>query len=329
MPNLSILIPCNACGEALETTLASVLQNRPADCEVLVVHQGPYDDPYDLKGEVRFVPVASGLGLAETINAGVEAAEGEVLHVLQCGVEIEDGWTRAALLHFEDPRVAAVSPVVLNADDREKVVTVGAAYGSAGTRRECAAGASIRSRKLSQTRIVGPTLLAAFYRRSAVGALSGFDRSVGDQLADVDLAMSLRAAMYRSIIEPDSRVYSRVPLQARASEFQVGRYAERLFWRHAPAVGWAKALLLHPLAITADFLRAIRRPASLTRLIGRAAAWLEIRRYRNHYERLQTVSRPSPAAVDGKPAHLRIDAAHAPAAGRGTPPNKMSPRSAA
>jgi GT2 family glycosyltransferase len=326
---LSILIPCVACGEALETTLVSVLQNRPADCEVLVIHQGPYDDPYDLKDEVRFVPVARGLGLAETINSGVEAAHGEVLHIVQCGVEVEEGWTRAALLHFEDPHVGAVSPLVLDADDREKVVTAGVAYRSSGTRRECEAGASIRSRKLTRTRIAGPSLLAAFYRRTALQTAGGFERAVGDMLADVDLALSLAALGDRSVVEPDSRVYSRGPLQASSTEFQAGRRAERLFLRHAPAIGWAKSLLLHPLLITADLLAGFRRPARWLRLIGRAVAWLEIGRHRRHHARLRATPRAAKTPAESKPENRRIDAAHATGAGRDASTSIRAPRNAA
>ena len=47
MPRLSIVIPCAQDTAWFESTLASVLQNRPADCEVLVVQPREYDDPYD------------------------------------------------------------------------------------------------------------------------------------------------------------------------------------------------------------------------------------------------------------------------------------------
>ena len=41
--------------EALESTLVSVLENRPRDCEVIVVSNRKYDDPYSLAGEVTFI----------------------------------------------------------------------------------------------------------------------------------------------------------------------------------------------------------------------------------------------------------------------------------
>ena len=54
MPKLSILIAAHD-ETSWRASLVSVLQNRPADCEIVVVHDESYHDPYDLAGEVRFV----------------------------------------------------------------------------------------------------------------------------------------------------------------------------------------------------------------------------------------------------------------------------------
>ena len=57
VPRLAIVISAIGSIESLEGTLVSVLENRPADCEILVVLNRPYSDPYDLQGEVRFVAI--------------------------------------------------------------------------------------------------------------------------------------------------------------------------------------------------------------------------------------------------------------------------------
>jgi len=59
VPRLSIVIPCLGGAAEFDATLVSVLQHRPADCEVLVIHNEPYDDPYALGHEVRFVECRS------------------------------------------------------------------------------------------------------------------------------------------------------------------------------------------------------------------------------------------------------------------------------
>ena len=62
MPRLSIVIPVLGNVEGLEDTLVSVLENRPVDCQIVVVLNRPYDDPYDLKDEVCFVEAPPGAG---------------------------------------------------------------------------------------------------------------------------------------------------------------------------------------------------------------------------------------------------------------------------
>ena len=73
VPRLSIVIPSVGDCNLLEDSLVSVLENRPADCEVLVVHNRPYDDPYNLAGEVRFVQANPRAGLAECLDMGTAA----------------------------------------------------------------------------------------------------------------------------------------------------------------------------------------------------------------------------------------------------------------
>ncbi len=41
--------------EGLETTLVSVLERRPEGCEVFVVLNVPYHDPYGLQGEIQIL----------------------------------------------------------------------------------------------------------------------------------------------------------------------------------------------------------------------------------------------------------------------------------
>ena len=100
MPRLSIVIPCIQEAGSFEATLASVLQNRPDDCEVLVVQPRTYDDPYELKDDVRFVQAPADATLIDLINVGVEKSTGEIVHLLSCEVEVEEGWTQPALKHF-------------------------------------------------------------------------------------------------------------------------------------------------------------------------------------------------------------------------------------
>lgn len=130
---LSILIPFRGATAPLEETLLSVLENRPADCEILVGLCQPYDDPYGLADELTFVDLA-GLSTADALNALVRHAQAPVVHVLSCGVTVCEGWTEPALAAFRALPVAAVAPAVVTAERSERVHCLG--LGNTCQRRE-------------------------------------------------------------------------------------------------------------------------------------------------------------------------------------------------
>lgn len=321
MPRLSIVIPCLAGVESLETTLASVLQNRPEDCEILVAHDGIYGDPYDLRGEVRFVETDQDAFAAELIAAGCDAARGTVLHLLQPGAEVEEGWTDQALAHFDDPSVAAVAPLVLDSAERDRVVSAGISYGPGGGRWIRRRGAAAGER----CRVLGPTIGAAFYRRSTFKSAGGIDPSVGIAMADVDLALSLKARGYRAILEPACRVYGPALSVAGDSAYVQGQGAERVFWRHASEIGWLSSLLLHPMLVAGEFALGLGRGGAVSKLLGRAAACLDSSEAIGGEE--QTPTPPPTPARSGK-AILRIDSSHNDAKSRAQKPAEQRERAA-
>jgi hypothetical protein len=276
VPRLSIIIPCLGGAAEFDGTLVSVLQNRPADCEVLVVHSEPYSDPYALRGEVHFVesPASS---LAELLNAALDATSGEVVHILGCGMEATEDWTSAALKHFNDQDIAAVSPVVLFAD-QETIVAAGIRW-SLGGARHVITDSRIISRGSGRLRakILGPLLTAAFYRRDVLVALGGFETSLGDELVDVGVALAIQSLGRLHVSEPASQLLRPSGrLDSPLAGFAVTRSAERLFCRYAAAHGWTAALAFHALTITGETILQAPRLASLQSLAGRAAAWLEL-----------------------------------------------------
>lgn len=283
MPSLSIVIPSLGDLQALESSLVSVLQNRPHDCEVLVVLNHPYDDPYDLSDEVRFVQARKGAGLAESANLGLRHSRAPILHLLAPGVEVSEDWTGPALVHFKEPGVAAVAPVVLDVSRRQRVLSAGVNYGPGGltwVRRRGRAGAAPASN------VLGPGGLAAFYRRSAWEMVGGFEPSLGDQYAHVDLALQHRYLGFRTVLEPTCRVFA--PRTALPRGSFAGLAAERLFLRNAAAAGWLKSLALHPLAVGAQTLSTAPWKA-LAQLAGRCLAWTELPEVRRHRARLEAL----------------------------------------
>jgi hypothetical protein len=313
---LSIIIPLWADNELFEDTLASVLQNRPGESEVLVVHSLPYDDPYGLQGEVQFVQTSADASRARMVNAGCHASQGEILHVIQPGVLACDRWAEAALRSFDDPQVCAVAPLAVDAEDGERIVAAGLRYTRGGRRLRHGVGSKpSKSQRVLRRAIGGPALFAGFYRRWIWEAIGGFCERLDVDSADIDFALSLQSLGYRSTLELDSVVRATAAAVDEAASFGSGRSAERVFWRHAAAQGWLASLMLHPWAVLGSVLRDWQRPGGYLQLLGRLTSLLGLPCHLTHAAKVrQAVERflletPPAAATRSRLPHERKVAA--------------------
>ena len=269
MVQLSIVIPMSQCMEAFEATLASVLRNRPEHSEILVVSSGDYDDPYALSDEVSFLATPPDTGLLTLINTGLRYAQGEIIHLLLCGAEVEEGWTESALQHFQDPSVGSVSPLIVSSQQR--VAATGLRQGLVQARRLAAAGRRIPKKRGLTSRVLGPTLTAGFYRHAAIAELRGLDEGIDDQLADLDLGLMLRMAGYRPRFDPNSRVYADLGDASQPRNFSQAMAHERLIWKHRRSLA---AALGHPIGITFEFFVNLFRGGAVSVLFGRGCGML-------------------------------------------------------
>jgi hypothetical protein len=199
---LACIIPCTGNTEALERTLVSVLERRPDECEVLVVLTAPYDDPYKLDGEIQFIQAPAESGLIGCLNLGIAAAKAPVVHLLASGFEVDTGWIDRALAHFDDPRVAAVTPAIFEIADHGRMIAAGIGYERGGAKIICDSGADEISAP------VGPMLEAAFYRRAVLEVTGGLPRGLGSARSDVDFALALRAAGWQIVADRECRIFA-------------------------------------------------------------------------------------------------------------------------
>lgn len=251
MGRLSIIIPIPRSSAQLEETLLSVLENRPDDCEVLVIHCGTYDDPYELNDEVEFVELAAGTSLLECIQTGVNVSHGEFIHLLAQGLTVQPQWADAALLHFQNPQCAAVFPLAVHRNDPDDLLCAGVSLGTAGFRQVC--GMKMRGRRTRNSfeRLDGPTVEAAFYRRAALEYAGDFS---GDNLADIDPTLSLRAIGFSTVVATDSHVVGPAVEKLSDSGFFPGVHADRLLLQHQASTGWKWPLVLRPAVLALQVL---------------------------------------------------------------------------
>ncbi|MDG2222090.1 MAG: hypothetical protein P8L85_11960 [Rubripirellula sp.] len=176
IPQLSIVVPLTTDPVAFERTLISVLEHRPQHSEVLVAHDGSYNDPYAISDEVRFV-TAERPEFTDLVIAGSDAARGRLIHVLAEGLEATSGWTDEASESFEHFDCGAVAPVIRNAATHDVL---------AGGWSDFGGRASQPRTDLRQRGRTGCYLQASFWRRDLLRRLNKcFHGTSVDQVSDV------------------------------------------------------------------------------------------------------------------------------------------------
>jgi len=311
VPRLAIVISAAGSVDALEATLVSVLENRPADCEVLVALARPYADPYDLKDEVRFLTPPRRTSAIAALNHALASVQAPVVHVLAAGCVVSEGWTNAALSHFADKHVAAVVPWVWNAAEPTKLLATGIGYHRSGRRHLLGQGA-VGDGFQSPATVIGPAAFAAFYRQTVLEFLGGFSTKLTLRQADADLALAIRHAGFRIAVERGSSVTAPANIDAPLGTLSDALAEERLFWRNLEKASLG-ALVSHAAVAAWDCARELPRPGFLARLAGRAWANLEFgshARHRLHLAELKAHAAPSVPGREKGLENVRIDASH-------------------
>jgi GT2 family glycosyltransferase len=261
---LSIVVPSHSRPDLLALCLETVFRFKPAGTQVVVVDDGSKDGCVSGVAKkfagVQVIYHPKAIGFCVAANAGIAAATGDVVELLNDDTEVTAGWAEAALTHFANPAVAAVAPLVLQNDSARRAAGLPPLIDSAGD--EYDPGGFARKRCHGSTRVPpagevwGASASAAFYRRSALLAVGGFPEYFGAYFEDVDLSFRLRKAGYSIWYESASVVWHRVSASygrrpGRATLERQSCNEERVYWRH---VGW-RHLPRHAAVVAAKAVR--------------------------------------------------------------------------
>jgi len=205
---ISIVVPYLGNDAAFEESLVSVLENRPGDAEICVVHDGTYCDPFDLGDEVRFV-TAPGADLPTLIATAAAMAQGRVVHLIGDGVRATHGWTDAAMYQFEQAETAVVAPLV-RSSDAGNIIAAGWTDAAVGVTAPLAAGKTALGRR-DQARVRGAYLTASFWRKDELLAATAAMPTTDRAAAEFAWCRLLTAAGWRCTVADESLVLADTP----------------------------------------------------------------------------------------------------------------------
>jgi GT2 family glycosyltransferase len=238
-PRLSVVIPTYNGRALLERCLASLDRHAPPGVEILVVDDASTDGTADWIAAqypaVRLIRMGENGGFCTTANAGLAAAKGDFVQLLNNDTEVTEGWFDAALAPFRDPTVGSVAPLVLVQSDPDRVDSAGDSYAFFGWPTKRGHGqAAIDWANRPADRVFGASGAAAIYRASALRQSGLLDPSFGSYYEDVDLAFRLRWAGYECAFAPSCRIHHAISAtfdHARPGlQRQMARNAELVYW---------------------------------------------------------------------------------------------------
>ncbi len=253
MRSLSIIIPTHNGIAHLKRCLPSVVRHAPSNCQIIVVDDASTDDSCDwIRNHfpsIELIELSKNLGFCQAINVGLQYATGEIIELLNNDTEVCEGWADACLVHFEDPTIGSVAPLVLSMDAPGRIDSSGQNYHICGWAFNRGFGRSIEGKYLKSCEVFGPSGSSGFYRRAALEKTGGLLPEYGAYFEDTDLAFRLRWAGYRCQYEPKARVFHRGSgsyHQASDRVIQlISRNEELAYWINLPLKDLIKGLFPH------------------------------------------------------------------------------------
>jgi O-antigen biosynthesis protein len=264
-PVCSIVIPTYNGRDLLARCLASIERHRPDPArhtiEIVVVDNGSSDGTSGWLAEaepsVRVVRLEKNREFCGAANAGLAAARGTFVQLLNDDTEVTAGWVEAGLSPFADETVGSVAPLVLVRSDPRRVDSAGDSYAWFGWPMKRGHGQSASSwsaRGIEE--VFGASGSSAFYRAEALRRSGTLDMLLRSYYEDIDLAFRLRWAGYRCLYNPACVIHHDISAtnDHRSPELQrrMARNAELVFWWNLPARSLALAAIPHLAFIAAQ-----------------------------------------------------------------------------
>jgi GT2 family glycosyltransferase len=286
-PVISVIIPNWNGAHHLPTCLDSLRRQTYPHFEVIVVDNNSDDESVALMeekyGEVVVVPLKKNRGYAGGVNAGIRAAQGEIMVVLNNDTEADSRWLEELRAGLErHPEAGSATSKMLLFDQRHVINSAGDFYTVDGIPGNRGVWQRDEGQFDKEEKVFSACGGASAFRRSMLlelaskGQGEGFDEDFFAYCEDVDLGWRAQLAGYQCLYVPTAIVYHRLSATGggKIASYYTGRnfiyivakdYPASLFRKH-----WWR-ILLAQCRISWQALKAWRGEAARARLRGQVA----------------------------------------------------------
>lgn len=305
--DVTAIVPTLGRSPWLASSLEALRREGGKGMEIVVVDQG--DPPADLPRGLadRVLRPGRNLGFAAANNLAIAGTEGRLIATVNDDAVVEPGWLAALTAALQaDPRAAAVQGINVLLDDPERIDGCGISWNRWWQAVQAGQGEPAPPVTGEPKEVFGVSATAALFRRKALLAVAprgeAFDSSLVSYYEDVDLAIRLRIAGWRSFVVPAARALhagsvtgstlsrERWRLLYGNRYLVAARLLGRSFWQRVPLMGTRDLADLTraaargdgqlALGIVSGWGRALRHIPAFTRPGASAVSLGEIRRFR-------------------------------------------------
>ncbi len=275
---LSVIIPNWNGAKFLPVCLDALTRQTYPDIETIVVDNASEDGSQDLIRShypaVKLVELPENRGFTGACNAGIEAASGEFVALLNNDTEVDSEWAAAVIRAFENHSdVGSVASKMLLFDKRDRIHTTGDFFtvdGRAGNRGVWQQDSGQFDQEAYVFSACGGS---AVYRQAMLDEIGLLDDDFFFSGEDVDLGWRAQLAGWRCLYTPQAIVYHHLSATGGGvtASYYDGRNLIYILVKNYPAELWRKYGLLILRAqwrLAWEALRAWRGEAARARLRG-------------------------------------------------------------
>ena len=276
--SVSVVIPNWNGAHHLPTCLDSLRRQTATDIQVIVVDNGSTDGSLELLQrrypEVEVLPLEKNEGFARACNAGMQAASGAFVILLNNDTEVDPRWVQEVLAAFDrHPEAGMVASKMLLFDRRDTFHTAGDFYRVDGGPGNRGVWQRDEGQYDDEEYVFGACGGSAAYRRAMLERVGLLDEAFYYSCEDVDLAWRAQLAGWRCIYAPRAVVYHKLSATGGGStaSFYDGRNTIYLLIKDYPGDLWKRhwrAVLRRQLLVAWEALRSWRGEAARARLRG-------------------------------------------------------------
>ncbi len=305
---LSIVIPNWNGAKFLPTCLDALRRQTYPHLEIIIADNDSHDESRVLikrdYPEVVLLELPENRGFTGACNAGMQAATGEFVALLNNDTEVDDGWAAAVIDAFaRHPEVGSVASKMLLFDQRDRIHTAGDTFtidGRAGNRGVW----QLDGEQFDQEEYVFSACGgSSVYRKTLLDQVGLLDDDFFFSLEDVDLGWRATLAGWRCLYTPAAIVYHHLSATGGGvtASFYDGRNLIFVLVKDYPL--WRKyggRVVRAQIGLAWEALRAWRGAAARARLRGMIAGILGIPRMLPKRRAIQAARRLTDAEIEAR-----------------------------